>query len=588
MNKYQIFISSTYEDLKQERQEVIKAALEMGHLPVGMELFPPTDEKSWQLIQDVIGDSDYFVLIIAGRYGDLYEDRIGYTEMEYDYAISKKKPIIALLHSNPLDLPLDKKELETEALERLSNFRKKISQNHNFGRWNDFGSLLREVNKGINSAIVRHPSTGWQRVRPDKQYPLIHRNLFEADSAIVTAIRCALSPSDRDSLLDIYVLGGRIRTIHHMLEQVLQDIDERIIQTENVVFTICCFAPDYMSDWTVTQVKNVEKFQQSLEMQKQELRGHISELKSYNNRSSFRHNHIEVNIMEYSKEPTIYGFVVGESDIFWGAYSWNDELEDYVGPLNPCVQMNNKMENFQACKDVLMNRVIFWSLSGSEQTKLDHVLRTNLKAYDTIAKDYHTRATDNAKKMGNWLDPVQRQLSSAFNNKPITMLDVGSGDGFMANYFAKQGHKVTAIDFSPAMCQNIRKYDAISDVIEDDFLKYDFCRQRFDCVVAVAFIHLFPSPWDLRVIERVRDILEDNGIVYIATTIQADTISGYRKKDDFPRNPIRFRQHYTRESFEQLLQKGGFSVIDSYDADDFVIKDKRWMNFIIKKSGSKQ
>ncbi|RZK34297.1 MAG: DUF4062 domain-containing protein, partial [Hymenobacter sp.] len=32
--KYQIFISSTYKDLKAERDQVIKACLEMGHIPV--------------------------------------------------------------------------------------------------------------------------------------------------------------------------------------------------------------------------------------------------------------------------------------------------------------------------------------------------------------------------------------------------------------------------------------------------------------------------------------------------------------------------------------------------------------------------
>jgi Domain of unknown function (DUF4062) len=36
--KYQIFVSSTYEDLKDERAEVIKACLNLGHIPVDMEM----------------------------------------------------------------------------------------------------------------------------------------------------------------------------------------------------------------------------------------------------------------------------------------------------------------------------------------------------------------------------------------------------------------------------------------------------------------------------------------------------------------------------------------------------------------------
>jgi hypothetical protein len=48
--KYQIFVSSTYEDLKEERDQAIKAILEMGHIPLGMEMFSAADEEQWQLI----------------------------------------------------------------------------------------------------------------------------------------------------------------------------------------------------------------------------------------------------------------------------------------------------------------------------------------------------------------------------------------------------------------------------------------------------------------------------------------------------------------------------------------------------------
>lgn len=37
--KYQVFVSSTYEDLKNERQEIVEAILDAGHIPAGMEIF---------------------------------------------------------------------------------------------------------------------------------------------------------------------------------------------------------------------------------------------------------------------------------------------------------------------------------------------------------------------------------------------------------------------------------------------------------------------------------------------------------------------------------------------------------------------
>jgi len=43
--RYQVFVSSTYADLKDERNRVIQALMEMDCIPAGMELFPALDEE---------------------------------------------------------------------------------------------------------------------------------------------------------------------------------------------------------------------------------------------------------------------------------------------------------------------------------------------------------------------------------------------------------------------------------------------------------------------------------------------------------------------------------------------------------------
>jgi hypothetical protein len=37
--KFQIFVSSTFVDLEDERRAVIEAILDLGHIPIGMEAF---------------------------------------------------------------------------------------------------------------------------------------------------------------------------------------------------------------------------------------------------------------------------------------------------------------------------------------------------------------------------------------------------------------------------------------------------------------------------------------------------------------------------------------------------------------------
>ena len=164
--RYQVFISSTFKDLITERQVVLKAVLEMGHMPAGMELFPATDDSAWNLIKDVIDSSDYYVVIVGGRYGTLDEEGIGYTEREYDYAISCEKPVIPLLHKRPESLSREKTDTDTVVWEKLEAFRLKLEEQHTCTYWENTDSLVAQLFRGLTTTVARNPATGW--IRTDK------------------------------------------------------------------------------------------------------------------------------------------------------------------------------------------------------------------------------------------------------------------------------------------------------------------------------------------------------------------------------------------------------------------------------------
>ena len=163
---YQIFISSTFTDLVEERQAAIKAVLELDHMPAGMELFPAVDDGAWQLIKDVIDASDYYVLIVGGRYGSTDDEGVGYTEKEYDYAVSTSKPVVALLHKNPQSLPREKTEQSDAAWDKLGTFRKKVESKHTCVYWESGDDLKAKLIVGITANAKRRPAPGW--IRADK------------------------------------------------------------------------------------------------------------------------------------------------------------------------------------------------------------------------------------------------------------------------------------------------------------------------------------------------------------------------------------------------------------------------------------
>jgi hypothetical protein len=159
--KYQIFISSTYTDLKDERDEVIKAILEMGHIPVGMEMFSAADEEQWKLISRQIDQSDYYIVIVAHRYGSVVGKK-SYTEKEYDYAIQKSVPVIGFIINDSALWPKDKIESDTNKAESLKRFKQKIKRKP-VGFWSIKDELCGKVSRSLIKLITTNPRPGWIR-----------------------------------------------------------------------------------------------------------------------------------------------------------------------------------------------------------------------------------------------------------------------------------------------------------------------------------------------------------------------------------------------------------------------------------------
>ena len=161
--RYQVFVSSTFTDLENERRGVMESLMKMDCIPAGMELFPAADEEQWAFIQKVIDDCDYYLLIIGGRYGSTTAEGISFTEKEFDYAVEKKIHVIALLHGEPENIPAGKSEVDSAARKRLDSFRKKVKTNRLIKTWTTAPGLAAEVVLSVSHAIKAHPRLGWVR-----------------------------------------------------------------------------------------------------------------------------------------------------------------------------------------------------------------------------------------------------------------------------------------------------------------------------------------------------------------------------------------------------------------------------------------
>ena len=157
-------MSSTFLDLAEERSAVVSALLQLDAIPAGMELFPAADDDAWTLIERVIDASDYYLLVIGGKYGSIdHATELSYTEREFDYAVAAGKPVMAFLHEDPDAIPAGKSEKTEEAQAKLATFRTKVEQLKHVKYWVNADSLQGRVALSFASFTKSYPATGWIR-----------------------------------------------------------------------------------------------------------------------------------------------------------------------------------------------------------------------------------------------------------------------------------------------------------------------------------------------------------------------------------------------------------------------------------------
>lgn len=165
--KLQIFVSSTFTDLKEERQAAVEAILSSGHIPAGMELFSAGDETQMTVIERWINESDVYLLILGGRYGSI-ESKSGksYTHLEYEYAISLAKPLFAVVIS---DEALEKKVkdigtsvIETDNTKELKKFRAEVTSNL-VKFFDDKKDIKLAIHETLSELNYRKDLVGWIR-----------------------------------------------------------------------------------------------------------------------------------------------------------------------------------------------------------------------------------------------------------------------------------------------------------------------------------------------------------------------------------------------------------------------------------------
>lgn len=210
--KYQVFVSSTYEDLKEERQEIINTILEMEHIPVSMEYFSAANVDQWTLIKGLLDQCDYYIVIVGGLYGSIEEvSNKSYTRLEYEYALSKGIPVIGFLRKDIESLPPRLREHKEERKTQLELFSKLVKKKI-CRFWESPHELAKITAISLNKLIISHPRQGWVRTplkKPDSDVILPHQeaNVIKPPKKLNVLTSAVFKETDYKSAMNMALLS---------------------------------------------------------------------------------------------------------------------------------------------------------------------------------------------------------------------------------------------------------------------------------------------------------------------------------------------------------------------------------------------
>lgn len=208
---YRIFVSSTYLDLKKERQTIIRSILQLGHFPICMETFVASQYHQMDFIKEQLDTADMFIIIVGKKYGSCPEgDTCSYTEHEYEYAKQIGLPILSLISSDKYH-PNKKLIVETpEKKKNLQEFLNKLKREKLSAFWDNAADLACKANASIEK-LIRKDVEGWiretkfQRIKrkeiTDRIYAL-QKTIYQIDFVRTPQYDCFVNVCNE--LVDIY------------------------------------------------------------------------------------------------------------------------------------------------------------------------------------------------------------------------------------------------------------------------------------------------------------------------------------------------------------------------------------------------
>jgi len=206
---------------------------------------------------------------------------------------------------------------------------------------------------------------------------------------------------------------------------------------------------------------------------------------------------------------------------------------------------------------------------------MEEYLAHNQKTYDLCAEKYKENIVV-------WKEPeeIANNFSKFLLDKNTKVLELGPGNGQLAKLLCDRGYDVSAIEFAEKMAKVAKETVPRANIIVDEFLKHDFENTRFAGIIGIDFIHLFTEEDALKILNKIADLIEPQGVVYLSTRLYSEENEGYFEKVDLGMEVTRYRKRFTEESIIKLVSKDFIVLNKIYRKKS---ENKTWIDLALNK-----
>jgi glycosyltransferase involved in cell wall biosynthesis len=180
--KMKIFVSSTYDDLIDERKSVQDALHDIDIAHTSMEYFVSDSRRPLEYLYEQIDQCEALILILGWVYGSCPPgEKVSYTELEYRYAVLKGKDIFVFIKQKKYLVPGSKFEVSPKKLKKLNKFKKALENNYLYSKFSSPQELKYKVRESLRKKIYSEGNIYDQESLKTKRAEYVYDSLIRLD-----------------------------------------------------------------------------------------------------------------------------------------------------------------------------------------------------------------------------------------------------------------------------------------------------------------------------------------------------------------------------------------------------------------------